>query len=434
MEITNIEGKVLEKIKFKGAQIFSDKRLIKSVEKIIEDVMKNGDKALIKYARKFDKAPKNFSIKVSEEEVKEAINLVQSSKYLMEITSNFLKMSERVYKFHKAQFENLNLNKKWYIQTNGTVGQVITPIERVCIYVPGGRAIYPSTLIMNAIPAKVAGVKSIYLSTPSSSGKVSPVIIYLSKELGIKDIYKVGGAAAVSAFAFGTESIPKVDMIVGPGNKYFITAKKILNGIIGIDMLPGPSEIAVIADHGNPYNIALDILSQLEHDPDSSGYLVSTDKNLIENVKDSIKLILKETNKSNSLLKSTNNILFIHTETIEEGFKVINDISPEHLEVIVNGITTENIDKFVKNAGTVLIGETTPVVLTDYIAGTNHVLPTGTTARFSSPLGVYNFVKFYNFAQWSKENLNTDREIVSKLSRYEGLEIHALSLEKRIVE
>lgn len=432
MVIKNLNGEVIEKLPSKGMDILLDKEAIEIVEKIIRDVIERGDDALIESAKKFDEAPENFSLKVSKEEFEEAEKIIENDETLKEIVRNFLEMARRVEKFHRKQLEYLNLKGKWKTKTTGKVGQVVVPIEKVCVYVPGGRAIYPSTLIMNTIPSKVAGVKEIFVSTPSKKGKVSPVILYLCKKLGIENVFKVGGASAVASFAFGTQTIPKADMIVGPGNKYFILAKRLLSGIIGIDMLPGPSEIAVILDHGNAYHISLDVLSQLEHDPDSNGYVISTNENILEEIRKNTIEVIKEAERKEILSSSSKNLFFIKVNSIEEGFEIVNKIAPEHLEVIVKGITHKNIDKFVKNAGTVLIGENTSTVLTDYIAGPNHVLPTGSTARFSSPLGVYNFVKFYNFAEWTEKDLKKDKNIVSKLARYEGLEIHAQAVEKRI--
>ncbi|MCX8028791.1 MAG: histidinol dehydrogenase [Brevinematales bacterium] len=434
MIVMDLKGNKLKDIPFKRSSIFIDTDLIRSVEKIIQSIYEEKDKAIVEYLKKFDDFEVDFdknSFIVSENEIEEAIKTVNSDQNLKIIFENFLLMADRVKKFHEAQMEHFNLKGKWTTTTNGTVGQVIKPIESVCVYVPGGRAIYPSTLIMNTIPAKVAGVKKIYVSTPSKSGKISPIILALSQKLGIDSIYKLGGAVAVASFAFGTQTVPRADMIVGPGNKYFITAKKLLNGIIGIDMLPGPSEIVVIADHGSPHHIALDLLSQLEHDPDSNGYFISTDQNLMEEVKNNIILISKEAERKEILSNSLNNFFFILVSSIEEAFEVSNRIAPEHLEVVVKGVDINNIHNYVNNAGTVIIGETTPVVITDYIAGVNHVLPTGATARFSSPLGVYNFVKFYNIAQWNSSNLQKDIPIVSSLADYEGLEIHKLSVERR---
>lgn len=431
MVIKNLDGENLEKLPSKGIEILWDKEAIEVVERIVNDVKERGDEALIDNAKKFDEAPEDFSLKVSEEEFEEARKIVEEDVNLREVANNFLEMAKRVEKFHRKQLEYLNLKGKWKTRTTGKVGQVIVPIEKVCVYVPGGRAIYPSTLIMNTIPAKVAGVKEIFVSTPSKKGKVSPVILYLCKALGVNGVFKIGGAAAVASFAFGTQTVPKADMIVGPGNKYFILAKKLLSGIIGIDMLPGPSEIAIIVDHGNPYYISLDVLSQLEHDPESSGYVISPDPLLLEEIRNNIIKTIQEAKRKEILSFSSKNLFFIEVSSIEEGFDLINKIAPEHLEVIVRGITYKNIDKFVKNAGTVLIGENTSTVLTDYIAGPNHVLPTGSTARFSSPLGVYNFVKFYNFAEWTQKDLKKDKNLVSKLARYEGLEIHAQAVEQR---
>ncbi|MEN2998134.1 MAG: histidinol dehydrogenase [Brevinematia bacterium] len=430
MRITNLRGEILDSIPRKGSEVLLEKEVVKVVERIIEDVRKNGDKAVIEYLREFDEF-EGDQIKVSEDEFLRAREEVETSVELTGVVKGFLEMIERVKSFHQEQLRHFHLYGKWVAKTKGIVGQVIKPIERVCVYVPGGRAIYPSTLIMNLIPAKVAGVKEIFVSTPSKKGKIPSVILYLCEIMGINDVFKVGGAVAVASFAFGTETIPKADMIVGPGNKYYVTAKKILNGIIGIDMLPGPSEIAVIANTGNPHFISLDLLSQLEHDPDSSGYFISTNQELIERVKEEVLSTLDKAKRKDILSKSVDNFFFILVESIEEGFEIVNAIAPEHLEVIVEGISIENIDNYVKNAGTVIIGNNTPVVLTDYIAGVNHVLPTGATARFSSPLGVYNFVKLYNIAQWDNKSLEEDIPTISKLARYEQLEIHALSAERR---
>lgn len=430
MKIENIRGEVVDALPTRASEITLDKEVLRSVEEIIENVRKNGNKAVLEYLKRFD-GFEGDDIKVSEEEFEIARKEIESSSNLEAVVEGFLKAIERVKKFHETQFEMLKLYGKWTLETNGIVGQVAKPVESVCVYVPGGRAVYPSTLIMNTIPAKVAGVKNIFVSTPSKNGKVPSVILYLCEVMGVRDVFKVGGAVAVASFAFGTETIPKVDMIVGPGNKYYITAKKLLNGVIGIDMLPGPSEICVIADKGNPYYISLDLLSQLEHDPDSSGYFISTNQKLLDDVRGQMLSIMAEAERRNILEHSLDNFFFILVESLDEGFDVVNKIAPEHLEVIVEGVDINNIDRYVRNAGTVIIGEHTPVVLTDYIAGVNHVLPTGSSARFSSPLGVYNFIKFYNIAQWNEKQLKEDIPVVSKLARYEELEIHALSVEKR---
>lgn len=431
MKVKDFKGNTYQTIPLVNLNLFKDKKLLSDVEKIIEDVFKERDRAVIEYSKKFDRVPSDFEIRVSEKEIEEAIEEIETNNVLKEVYEDFLLMAERVKKFHEEQLKHLNLNK-WITRTKGIVGQVVKPIESVCVYVPGGKAIYPSTLIMNVIPAKVAGVKNIYVATPSREGKVSPIILALSKKLGVDGIYKVGGAVAVASFAFGTESIPKVNMVVGPGNKYFITAKKLLSGMVGIDMIPGPSEIVVIADKGNPHHLALDTLSQLEHDPDSIAFVISTNKKLLDEIHKHITNILEKASRKNILQNSISNLFFIEVESIEEGFKIVNEIAPEHLEVVVEGIDINNIDNFIYNVGTVLVGEYSPVPITDYLAGTNHVLPTNSTAKFYSPLGVYNFLKFYNIAKWTKQELEEDSKVVSKLARYEGLEIHALTVEERV--
>jgi len=433
MKVKTIEGKVLSSVSFSKNELLLTKELISEVEKIIEEVREYGDSKVIEFCKKFDGVGDDFNIVVSEEEISESIEEVESSSDLMEIADIFLKAAERIKKFHEEQLKHFNLSGKWIIEIgNGRkVGQVVKPVDSVMVYVPGGRAIYPSTLIMNLIPAKVAGVNKTFVSTPSQKGKVSPIIIYLAKRLGADGIFKIGGAVSVASFTFGTQTIPKVDMIVGPGNKYFVLAKKLLSGLVGIDIIPGPSEIAIFATYGNPKYLAYDILSQLEHDPDSSAFMISTNGELLEKTREEIITILPSTSRKSILDNSMKNLFFIEVSSIEEGFDIVNQIAPEHLEVIVHGIDTSNIDKYVKHAGTVLIGLYSPVVITDYFAGTNHVLPTNSTARFSSPLGVYNFVKMYNICEWEKNSLLEDMETVSKLANYEGLEIHAKSILER---
>ncbi len=433
MKVKTIEGKVLSSVSFSKNELLLTKELISEVEKIIEEVREYGDSKVIEFCKKFDGVGDDFNIVVSEEEISESIEEVESSSDLMEIADIFLKAAERIKKFHEEQLKHFNLSGKWTIEIgNGRkVGQVVKPVDSVMVYVPGGRAIYPSTLIMNLIPAKVAGVNKTFVSTPSQKGKVSPIIIYLAKRLGADGIFKIGGAVSVASFTFGTQTIPKVDMIVGPGNKYFVLAKKLLSGLVGIDIIPGPSEIAIFATYGNPKYLAYDILSQLEHDPDSSAFMISTNGELLEKTREEIITILPSTSRKSILDNSMKNLFFIEVSSIEEGFDIVNQIAPEHLEVIVHGIDTSNIDKYVKHAGTVLIGLYSPVVITDYFAGTNHVLPTNSTARFSSPLGVYNFVKMYNICEWEKNSLLEDMETVSKLANYEGLEIHAKSILER---
>jgi histidinol dehydrogenase len=433
MKVKTIEGKVLDSVPLNKNELFLTKELVSEVEKIIEEVREFGDSKVIEFCKKFDGVGDDFNIVVSEEEINKSIKEVESNNDLMKIADTFLKAAERIRKFHEEQLKYFNLSGKWVIEIgNGRkVGQVIKPVDSVMVYVPGGRAIYPSTLIMNLIPAKVAGVNKIFVSTPSQKGKVSPIILYLAKRLGANGIFKVGGAVSVASFAFGTQTIPKVDMIVGPGNKYFVLAKKLLSGIVGIDIIPGPSEIAILATYGNPKYFAYDLLSQLEHDPDSSAFMISTNSELLEKIQEEIIDIIPNTSRKNILDNSTKNLFFIEVSSIEEGFDIVNQIAPEHLEIVVDGIDINNIDNYVKHAGTVLIGLYSPVVITDYFAGTNHVLPTNSTAKFSSPLGVYNFVKMYNICEWEKNSLLEDMETVSELANYEGLEIHAKSILER---
>ncbi len=432
MKIFDLEGKLLDGLSVKGAEIFDDEKVVEVVKNIIREIKSKGDEAIVELCKKFDYATDNFSLKVSEEEFVEADNIVFSDSKLKEVVEGFYLAIDRVKKFHQKQKEVMNLGVSWFLDLEGrVVGQVMKPVESVVVYVPGGRAIYPSTLIMNAIPALVAGVKNIYISTPSYKDKVSPVILHLARYLGIRNVFKVGGVGAVAGFAFGTETLPRSDMIVGPGNKYFVTAKKMLSTLIGIDMIPGPSEIVVFANKGNPKYIALDVMSQLEHDPDSSSYFISTDEEFLNSVKEQVIEEMKNTFRKEILESSSKNLFFILVDSVNEGFDVVNSIAPEHLEIIIDGIDYSNISEYVKNAGTVLVGEFSPVVITDYISGANHVLPTGTTARFSSPLGVYNFIKMYNVAQWPQKQLLDDIPFVVKMADYEGLQIHSKSASVR---
>lgn len=433
MIIKDINGEILNGIPSSAASILLNKELFFQVETIIDDVRRFGDEKVIEFCKKFDGVGDDFNLTVSEKEFEESEKEVESNRELMDIVNGFLLASERIRKFHEEQLRYFNLKGKWLIniEEGRSVGQVIKPVDSVMAYVPGGRAIYPSTFIMNVIPAKVAGVHKIFVSTPSQKGKVSPVILYLAKKLGVDGVFKIGGAVSVASFAFGTQTIPKVDMIVGPGNKYFILAKKLLDGIVGTDIIPGPSEVAVFATYGDPKYFAYDLLSQLEHDPDSSAFMISPDSKLLEQIKTEISCIVPNSNRKNIINSSIKNLLFIEVTSIEEGFDIINHIAPEHLEVVVESIDIDNIDKYIKHAGTVLIGPYSPVVITDYFAGTNHVLPTSSTARFSSPLGVYNFMKMYNVCQWDDRGLKEDMEIVSKLAIYEGLEMHSKSILER---
>lgn len=403
-----------------------NKDITRIVEEILNDIKLNGDEALIKYAEKFD----GFKIKnikdmiVSEEELEEGVKRAGKK---------FIKILERAKKqiteFHKNQ-----ISKSWSIyKDNGVImGQIVRPLERVAVYVPGGTASYPSTVMMNVIPAKLAGVKEIIMITPvKEDGKVADAILAAAKVCGIKTIYKIGGAQAIGAVAYGTKTIPKVDKIVGPGNIFVATAKKCCYGIVGIDMIAGPSEVLVIADKtANPKYIAADLMSQAEHDKLSSSILITTDESLVEKVNKEISRQIKYLKRKDIIEYSMKNFgAAIVVKNIDDAFKIANEIAPEHIEII----TANPIEKLpkIKNAGSIFLGENTPEPLGDYMSGTNHVLPTSGTAKFYSGLGVYDFVKYSSYSYYPKNVLETFKEDIVRFSELEGLDAHSNSIKVR---
>ncbi len=401
----------------------------KSVEGILKDVRKNGDKALMQYAEKFDgfKMKSIEDIKVTSKEIEEGAK---------RIGENFLRILNRtksqIIEFHKNQ-----ISKSWNIfKENGVImGQIVRPLERVAVYVPGGTACYPSTVMMNVIPAKLAGVKEIIMITPvKEDGKVADAILAAAKVCNIDTIYKIGGAQAIGAVAYGTETIKKVDKIVGPGNIFVATAKKCCYGIVDIDMIAGPSEVLVIADKtANPKYVAADLMSQAEHDKLSSSILITTDESLVDRVNKEIERQIIELSRKEIIEYSMSNFGgTIVVKTLDEAFEVANEIAPEHLEII-----TENpiamLPK-VKNAGSIFLGENTPEPLGDYMSGTNHVLPTSGTARFYSGLGVYDFVKYSSYSYYTREVLETFKEDIIEFAKFEGLDAHSNSIKVRFEE
>ncbi|MBR3720825.1 MAG: histidinol dehydrogenase [Clostridia bacterium] len=402
------------------------KEVTDDVMKIINDVKKNGDKALIEYAKKFD----NFTVTtnndfiVSQEEIEEGANAVGE---------NFIRILERTKKqitdFHKNQVE-----KSWSLyKENGVImGQIVRPLERVAVYVPGGTASYPSTVMMNVIPAQIAGVKEIVMITPvKENGRVAPVILAAAKVCGIKNIYKIGGAQAIAAVTYGTETIPKVDKIVGPGNIFVATAKKCCYGKVDIDMIAGPSEVLVIADEtANPKYVAADLMSQAEHDKLASAMLITTSEKLADETNKEIQRQLAYLTRTEILEESMKNYGgIIITNNLDEAFDIANEIAPEHLEILTEN-PLEKLSK-VKNAGSIFLGENSPEPLGDYMSGTNHVLPTGGTAKFYSSLGVYDFVKYSSFSYYTKGVLETFKDDVIEFANLEGLDAHANSIRVR---
>lgn len=400
-----------------------------AVSDIIEDIRKNGNQALIDYCQKFD----GYQIKDESDFV---VSNQEKEEALKQVDQDYIRILERTKKqiteFHKNQ-----IDKSWSLyKDNGVImGQMVRPIERVALYVPGGTAAYPSTVLMNAIPAKLAGVTDLVIITPvKADGKVNPVIVAAAKVSGVDTIYKFGGAQGVAAIAHGTETIEKVDKIVGPGNIFVATAKKLSYGVVDIDMVAGPSEVLVIADEkANPKYIAADLMSQAEHDKLASAMLVTTSKELVEKVNVELKRQVAYLSRKEIIEESLKNYGgAILVKDLKEAFDVSNYLAPEHLEVLVENPV--NTLPSIKNAGSIFLGEYSPEPLGDYMSGTNHVLPTGGTAKFYSTLGVYDFVKYSSYSYYPREVLETFKDDVQTFAKSEGLDAHANSIAVRFEE
>lgn len=389
------------------------------VSEIIENVRENGDKALIEYALKFDKAELT-SLEVTEEEINEAFEAVEP-----EFLDILRSAAENITAFHKRQVRNsFIINDKDGVVT----GQKVTPIEKVGLYVPGGTAAYPSTVLMDSIPAKIAGCEEIVMVTPPTfGGKVNPVILAAAKIAGVTRIFKVGGAQAVAALAYGTESVPRVYKIVGPGNAFVAEAKRQVFGQVSIDMIAGPSEILVIADSkSNPEHVAADLLSQAEHDKLASAVLVTDSEELASAVSDELERQIPLLSRAEIARASIdNNGKIIIADNLDEVIDISNEIAPEHLELMVDN-PFDLLSK-VKNAGSVFMGKYCPEALGDYYAGANHTLPTSGTAKFSSPLSVDDFVKKIQYTYYTENALKNVAEDVAFFAMKEGLEAHAKS-------
>ena len=390
-----------------------------AVADIIKEVRANGDAALFEYSRKFDKVELS-SLEVSKEEIDAAFSKVEP-----EFVEILKEAKENIYAFHSRQVRNSFLiNEKDGV----VIGQKVIPIEKVGLYVPGGTAAYPSSVLMNAIPAKIAGCNEIVMVTPpAKDGSVNPAILAAAKVAGVDRIFKVGGAQAVAALAYGTESVPAVDKIVGPGNAYVAEAKKQVFGKVSIDMIAGPSEILVIADkNNNPAYVAADLLSQAEHDKNATAVLVTDSKELADAVSAELEHQIPQLSRSEiARVSIDNNGKIIITESIDEAIFVANGLAPEHLEICLDD-PFMYLDK-IKNAGSVFMGKYCPEALGDYFAGPNHTLPTSGTARFSSPLSVDDFVKKTQFSYYTKEALEKVARKVEFFANKEGLGAHAKS-------
>ena len=398
-------------------------------ENVVKEVIKNihdrGDAALFEYTKKFDKADINASnIRVTDAEIEEAYGFVDD-----DLIKVIRKSIENIKSFHELQKRNSWINT----YENGSIlGQRVTPIESVGVYVPGGKAAYPSTVLMNVIPAKVAGVSKIVMTTPcNAEGKVYPTTLVAAKEAGVTEIYKVGGSQAIAALAYGTESIPKVDKIVGPGNIYVATAKRLCYGHVSIDSVAGPSEILVLADEtANPKYVAADLLSQAEHDELASATLVTTSEKLAGEVSEWVDKFTAELSRKEIIQKSIDNFgnIFV-ADTMADAVDATNEIAPEHLEILTSDpwqVMTQ-----IKNAGAIFLGEYSSEPLGDYFAGPNHVLPTNGTARFFSPLGVDDFVKKSSIICYSQSALEAVHTDIETFAKAEGLTAHANSIAVR---
>lgn len=390
------------------------------VADILYDVRKNGDKAVLAYCAKFDKAELD-TLEVSKQEIAEAIDAVEPEflEILKEAAAN-------IRAFHSRQVRNSFVLAD---KPGVVLGQKVTPIEKVGVYVPGGTAAYPSTVLMDTIPAKIAGCPQIVMVTPpGKDGKINPAILAAASIAGVDKIFKVGGAQAIAALAYGTESIPKVDKIVGPGNAFVAEAKKQVFGMVSIDMIAGPSEILVIADgKSDPVHVAADLLSQAEHDKLASAVLVTDSEELAVTVRDELERQLPLLPREEIARASIdNNGKIIVAENLMQGIEIANEIAPEHLELVVDD-PFSYLDA-VKNAGSIFMGRSCPEALGDYFAGPNHTLPTSGTARFSSPLSVDDFVKKSQFSYYTAGALASVADKIAAFAEKEGLRAHGRSV------
>ena len=406
-----------------NSEIFARDNIASNVEGIVTDIIanvrKNGDKALFEYSKKFDKVDLSC-LEVTGEEIEEAFQLADND--FIEVVKE---AAENIREFHKRQVKNSFIIS----EKDGVVtGQKVTPIERVGLYVPGGTAAYPSTVLMDSIPAKIAGCSQIVMVTPpSKDGKVNPNILTAAKIAGVDRIFKVGGAQAVAALAYGTESIPEVDKIVGPGNAFVAEAKKQVFGKVAIDMIAGPSEILIVADSTcNPKHVAADLLSQAEHDKMASAVLVTDNEEFANKVscelERQIPLLPREEIARASI---DNNGKIIVANNLMVAIDIANEIAPEHLEICVDN-PFDYLDK-IKHAGSIFMGKNCPEALGDYFAGPNHTLPTSGTAKFSSPLSVDDFVKKSQFTYYTRDALSKVADKVAMFAEKEGLSAHARS-------
>jgi histidinol dehydrogenase len=404
----------------------TDSEVVTTVTAILEDVRKRGDAALLDYTRKFDRLDLTSAaeLELTTDELQQALQAIDSShREALEAAA------ARV----RAYAEHQKMESWSYTEEDGTVlGQKVTPMDRAGLYVPGGKAAYPSSVLMNAIPAKVAGVPELIMVVPTPDGERNNLVLAAAAISGVDRVFTVGGAQAVAALAYGTDTIPRVDKITGPGNAYVATAKRLVYGVVGIDMIAGPSEILVVCDgRTDPDWIAMDLFSQAEHDEDAQSILVSPDARFIEQVKASIDKLIADMPRADIIKASlTSRAAFIEARDMDDAIEVANHVAPEHLELSMDD--AEHWAQKVRHAGAIFMGRYTAEALGDYCAGPNHVLPTSGTARFSSPLGVYDFQKRSSLIECSAQGASELGKVASTLARGEGLSAHARSAEYRI--
>lgn len=403
----------------------TDETVLSSVEQIVKDVALRGDEALFEYTRRFDDSALDAgTVQVRPEEIEDARAAVDPADL-----NTLMLAADRIERFHRMQKV-----ESWSTidETGAELGQIVRPLQRVGVYAPGGLAPYPSTVLMAAIPARIAGVREIVLATPAKKGIVNPLIMAAAKIAGIDRIFRVGGAQAIAALAYGTESVPAVDKIVGPGNIYVAAAKRLVFGAVGIDMIAGPSEILIIADgSASPELVAADLLSQAEHDEQASSIVLTPDETLAAAVVAEVTSQLKELSRKSIAAVSLERYgRVIVTADLDEAMAIANRFAPEHLELMV--AEPRELLKAVENASAVFLGHNTPEAIGDYIAGPNHILPTAGTARFSSPLGVYDFVKRTSLVSLTHRSLKEIGDAAVRFASLEGLDAHALSVKRRL--
>ncbi len=404
----------------------SDKAIFETVNEILEDVKNQGDQAVIDYTNKFDRmsVASMLELEIPFERLQQALNAITA-----EQKSALEKAAARI----KSYAEHQKTDSWSYTEDDGTVlGQQVTPLDRVGLYVPGGKAAYPSSVLMNAIPAKVAGVPELIMVVPTPDGEVNELVLAAAAISGVDKVFSIGGAQAVAALAYGTDTVPQVDKIVGPGNIFVATAKRMVFGTVGIDMIAGPSEILVVCDgKTDPDWIAMDLFSQAEHDEDAQSIFVCPDESFIEEVANSIDKLIEEMPRADIIRASMEGRgAFVLAKDLDDAIEIINYIAPEHLELSV--ADADQVAKKVRHAGAIFMGRYTAEALGDYCAGPNHVLPTSRTARFSSPLGVYDFQKRSSLIGCSSDGASELGKVASTLAHGEGLTAHARSAEYRI--